>query len=316
MPFVDVLKDIARQGLIESLPRKVLDRIPGFIAQDEKSLKRSKDKFQNSNEFHTEVLNTLKVMRVFHIVINYNQLELARGQIELAKALWEPQLKEYQTIYVTNADAEAQRTPPGKGEHYFTRENLGHFKGATDLINTGISEAIKLAGQPNDVIIVASADVWQLDPESWMINMWRFAKNKAQFMASTKGKKELTTELFFIKPEFAKQVFPLDYDALAETPQGKEMIQNKRGYVEWILWKKIKEYIPSYPPGSLKLIQGMRIAAGNNRDRFAPEYGYTSSHSDDERRSNFAEMPEETVEKIKKLAEIGKIPTVKAMLKL
>lgn len=97
-----------------------------------------------------------------HLIYTYNRLDDARILQEISKNYLSRKLGEIFLIHAYN------------GKKYFGYEryledklvkmkNKGHFEGASDLINRGISEAEKLPDI--DYLIVTASDTWLLDAE-------------------------------------------------------------------------------------------------------------------------------------------------------
>ena len=101
-----------------------------------------------------------------YLITSHNRLTQTKAQIDLIKNLYSkyPTLSNIDIFHAYNGDHNSY-PEPYFGEEIIRRENPGHFRGAVDLLNSGM-EIILKSKNYYKYIIVASGDVWWVNPKA------------------------------------------------------------------------------------------------------------------------------------------------------
>jgi hypothetical protein len=151
-------------------------------------------------------------MKIAQAINTYNRITDAKVQMELTRNVWneESELKDVDIYHGYTGNPEKYKEKYLEN-YLYKLDNPGHYEGACLLINRLIKET--LDSKINyDFIILASADTWILKPKE-LVNVLHTMKEKNYQLTTSRWffVKLLSTEFFIITPNFAKQVFPLNF---------------------------------------------------------------------------------------------------------
>lgn len=149
-------------------------------------------------------------MNIAYLIISHNRITQTKAQMDLIKNLYSkyPLLSNIDLFHAYNGDSK-EYPEPYIGEKIIRRENLGHFRGATDLINSGIKEILNQS-KKYKYIIVASGDVWFVNPELIENTLKNMNEQNKLLCTSFWYEQQFATEFFIIESSLAEKVFPLD----------------------------------------------------------------------------------------------------------
>lgn len=159
-----------------------------------------------------------------HLVYNHAHLDDARIQQEISKELYAPVFDGTFLVHTYNG-------PPAFGYHkeredkLIRRKDLGHFRGAVDLMNAGLAFFAKTRIRGLRYVLVTAADTWMLDVDFLQKVVTEMEHEERVLAASSWGRAKapekssgLSTDFFILDMEWNREsgLFPLDYDAFVE----------------------------------------------------------------------------------------------------
>lgn len=235
-------------------------------------------------------------MKIAVLYISHNQRQHVKVGMKLIRKLWISEPLLYQTdIYHANNDNKKRYSRIYLENKLIRRRNLGHYRGAADLINAGAAEIFK-SPVKYDYLIVMSGDVWLIKPRkiSDVVNIMQ--KQHYQLAATLWPNTfffptYFATEFFIIKQDLALKLFPLNItECLHRHPilAILSLFLNKIPYltvpeVELCFTDQLLSVL-NIPFWNLKwikyiyLIPGRKIFFGVNR-YYSPKLGYLSHPS-------------------------------------
>lgn len=149
------------------------------------------------------------------IIITHNRLIDAKISMELIRHHWskQPLLKHLDIYHIYNGQKQLHKTKYLEDVLIY-RDNVGHYKGAADLIDSGMTAIFK-SKKIYEHIIVLSSDVFLIKPDRLVKIITRMKKMDYQLSTSLWPSlfiipKYFSTEFFVISYKLAKKVFPLN----------------------------------------------------------------------------------------------------------
>lgn len=233
-----------------------------------------------------------KTIRLAYIITTYNRISEARGQMDIIRSLWEPNVRTID-IYHEFGGKSAWYKEKYKEDYLFKHRPRQHFAGAIHLIEQGLKHVLE-NGNKYDLIVVASADAWIYDQNKIDKILKKCIEKKYQIISSLWYISGLATEFFIITPSLAKKILPLRFDDFLKDHKYVKLLNDyinspfmntympwaKPGVIEaFFTWKVLKKL------GNLRkvfLIPGRRFIFFHNRF-YSPEF-YLSHHSTHKRR--------------------------------
>jgi len=154
-----------------------------------------------------------------HVIYTHNRLNDARINMELSRLLWasHPEVVGVNVVHAYNGKEEFGY------EQYIEnslliRENIGHFRGAIDLINTGIDE---ISQSDAKYAVITASDTWITDSD-WIVNLIKKMRDEGKVIACSAwgtdrgeslNKVGMSLDFFILDLEWNKEskLFPINY---------------------------------------------------------------------------------------------------------
>ena len=168
-------------------------------------------------------MNQKRTVAIGVVIYTYNRVDDARINIELIQS-WESNM--FSRINIAHAYNGNPRWYKKTSEDYLIqRKNLGHQKGAADLIDSGIATLLA-SKRPLDYIVVLAADTWLVKPDYLEKVIGTMKKDKLVVATASWGSNKtktlwqggMATDFFVIDVTFIKtsKLFPLKYAKFSE----------------------------------------------------------------------------------------------------
>lgn len=208
-------------------------------------------------------------MKLAVLLISHNRIKDVKISMKIIRHLWskEKDLNQIDILHCYNGDPDKY---PRKylEDKLIRRPNLGHFQGATDLINTGLKEILD-SKKNYKYVFVMSGDVWLVKPKV-LVKILKTMTSKNHQLATSLWPDLFfiphffATEFFIITPSLAKKVFPLKIKPpFFTTPRVEEALTNS--------------VLNHLSFNQVYLLPGRKLFWGFNR-HYSPKLGYLSHH--------------------------------------
>ena len=155
-----------------------------------------------------------------HLIYNYEHFDDLKIQQEISKSLYVPLFNGVHLVHAYNGKREFKYKPYLE-DKLITIKNRGHFKGAIDLINEGLTYFSKNKIPGLKYVLVTAADTWLLNTAFLEKVIQEMQDNEQVLAASSWGRSVhpakptgFSTDFFIIDIEWNRKtkLFPVDYD--------------------------------------------------------------------------------------------------------
>lgn len=242
-------------------------------------------------------MNNIKIypIRLAVVIITHNRIIDALINMELIKFFWSQYkiLKDIDIFHIYNGNPLAYKKKYLE-KTFIYRKNLGHYQGASDLIDTGMRVVFN-SKKNYQYIIVMSSDVFILKPSSLVNEILKMRKNGKKLISSLWPSfegipKYFSTEFFIIESILAKKVFPLDLEKFFQKRFFDNLMSRLTNKLPVITVPKVELAFTNKVMSAIKssfwrftwrkkvkLLPGREIVWGMNRF-CSPSCGYISYH--------------------------------------